>query len=93
VLAGIAENCNAHAKALYYWEMEFDNNPRGTIELLIQTNYGLQQPEAAYGILEYAKKHLYLQKDNKEDETFKIDYWYEKLHDWDKALDIYENSE
>jgi hypothetical protein len=22
-LAGIAEQCNAYAKALYYWEMEF----------------------------------------------------------------------
>jgi FKBP12-rapamycin complex-associated protein len=34
-LAKIAENCNAYAKALYYWEQEFDNNPRDTIELLI----------------------------------------------------------
>jgi serine/threonine-protein kinase mTOR len=41
-LARIAEQCNAYAKALYYWELEFDNDPRNTIELLIQTNYGLQ---------------------------------------------------
>lgn len=40
-LAKIAEDCNAYAKALYYWEQEFDSNPRDTIELLIQTNYGL----------------------------------------------------
>lgn len=40
-LAKIAENCNAYAKALYYWEQEFDSDPRGTIQLLIQTNYGL----------------------------------------------------
>ena len=40
-LAQIAENCNAYAKALYYWEQEFDNSPKDTIDLLIQTNYGL----------------------------------------------------
>ena len=40
-LAKIAEQCNAYAKALYYWELEFDNDPKGTINLLIQTNYGL----------------------------------------------------
>ena len=40
-LARIAEQCNAYAKALYYWEMEFENDPKSTIELLIKTNYGL----------------------------------------------------
>lgn len=79
-LARIAEQCNAYAKALYYWELEFDNDPRGTINLLIQTNYGLQQPEAAEGILEYAKKNILI--DEKED-------WYEKLHRWKDALNIY----
>ena len=83
-LARIAEQCNAYAKALYYWELEFDNDPRTTIELLIQTNYGLQQPEAAEGILEYAKKNILI--DEKED-------WYEKLHRWKDALKIYEGKE
>lgn len=83
-LAKIAENCNAYAKALYYWEQEFDNNPRETIEQLIQTNYGLQQPEAAEGILEYAKKNLLL--DSTED-------WYEKLQKWPEALKIYEKKQ
>ena len=69
-LASIAENCNAYAKALYYWEQEFDNSPRDTVEKLIQTNYQLQQPEAAEGILNYAKKNLLTE--DKED-------WYEKL--------------
>ena len=55
-LANLAEKCNAYAKALYYWEIEFENDPEATFEVLIQTNYGLQQPEAAMGILEYAKK-------------------------------------
>ena len=53
-LADIAEQCNAYAKALYYRELEFENDPKNTIELLIQTNYRLNQPEAAEGILEYA---------------------------------------
>lgn len=79
-LAKIAEQCNAYAKALYYWELEFENDPRQTINLLIQTNYGLQQPEAAEGILEYAKKNILI--DEKED-------WYEKLHRWKDALNIY----
>jgi FKBP12-rapamycin complex-associated protein len=83
-LAKIAEQCNAYAKALYYWELEFENDPKNTIELLIQTNYGLQQPEAAEGILEYAKKNILI--DEKED-------WYEKLHRWRDALRIYEHKE
>ena len=79
-LAQIAEECNAYAKALYYWEQEFDNSPRETVEKLIQTNYLLQQPEAAEGILNYAKKNLLTE--DKED-------WYEKLQQWEKALAIY----
>jgi len=80
-LAEIAEKCDAYAKALYYWEQEFDNSPRETIELLIQTNYGLQQPEAAEGILEYAKKNL-LAEENHE--------WLEKLKKWPEALKMYQ---
>lgn len=34
-LAGIAVRCNTLAKALYYWEKEFENNPKETIKLLI----------------------------------------------------------
>jgi hypothetical protein len=30
-LADIAEQCNAYAKALYYWEFEFENDPKTTI--------------------------------------------------------------
>jgi FKBP12-rapamycin complex-associated protein len=44
----------------------------------------LQQPEAAKGILEYAKKNILI--DEKED-------WYEKLHRWKDALKIYEQKE
>ena len=44
----------------------------------------MQQPEAAEGILEYAKKNILI--DEKED-------WYEKLHRWRDALRIYEQKE
>jgi hypothetical protein len=40
-LANIAEECNAYAKALYYWEQEFQKNADLTIEQIIVTNYGL----------------------------------------------------
>lgn len=40
-LAAIAVRCNTLAKALYYWEKEFENNPQDTIKLLIQTNHDL----------------------------------------------------
>jgi len=40
-LADIAVKCNTLAKALYYWEKEFENNPQETIKLLIETNHAL----------------------------------------------------
>lgn len=83
-LAKIAEQCNAYAKALYYWELEFDNDPKGTTELLINTNYGLNQPEAAEGILTYAQKNL---KIGEKEE------WLENLHMWREALRLYEDKE
>lgn len=62
-LAAIAVRCNTLAKALYYWEKEFENNPQDTIKLLIQTNHDLQQPEAAKGVLKLGEQ-LGLVKDN-----------------------------
>lgn len=38
-LAEVAEECNAYAKALYYWEVEFQNDAKSTIEKIITTNY------------------------------------------------------
>lgn len=62
-LADIAEHCNAYAKALYYWEIEFQNDAKSTIEQIITTNYGLGQPEAAKGILISAKRNQMIEKD------------------------------
>ena len=77
----LAEKCNALAKALYYREIEFESNPQNVIESLISINYGLQQPEAANGILIYAQKNLSI--DMKEE-------WYQKLHRWEDALRSYQ---
>ena len=80
-LSSLAEKCNALAKALYYREIEFESNPQNVIESLISINYGLQQPEAANGILIYAQKNLSI--DMKEE-------WYQKLHRWEDALRSYQ---
>ena len=62
-LAKIAKQCNTLAKALYYWEKEFENSPSPeTIELLVQTNYDLNQPEAAEGILAFARKNTMIEE-------------------------------
>lgn len=50
---------------------------------MIQTNYGLQQPEAAEGILEFGKKRNMLS--DTED-------WFQKLQKWPEALVIYEKT-
>ena len=75
-LAKLAQRCNAYAKALYYWEIEFENDPKNTL----LTYNDLQQPEAVEGVLEYAKKHslVITEKD-----------WYLKLHRYHDALELY----
>ncbi|CAA9998750.1 unnamed protein product [Nesidiocoris tenuis] len=78
-----AIHCRAYAKALYYKEEEFHKEPTSqVVEALISINNKLQQREAAQGLLEYAR--------NNECENLKVEErWYEKLHDWEKALDAY----
>jgi hypothetical protein len=51
----VAEKCKSYAKALYYWEVEFQNDAKSTIEKIIMTNYLMGQPDAAKGILDSAK--------------------------------------
>lgn len=86
-LAEIAEECNAYAKALYYWEIEFQNDAKSTIEKIITTNYQLGQPEAAKGILVAAKRNHLIEKD--EEHLFDTPEWLEKRHEWKGALDDY----
>ncbi|XP_060066726.1 serine/threonine-protein kinase mTOR-like [Ylistrum balloti] len=83
LLGGRAMRCRAYAKALHYKEEEFHRGPNTeTLEALISINNKLQQPESAAGVLEYAMKHH--RADLKIQEG-----WYEKLHEWNKALDAY----
>ncbi|XP_071144772.1 serine/threonine-protein kinase mTOR-like isoform X1 [Mytilus edulis] len=77
--------CRAYAKALHYKEEEFNRGPTTeTLEALISINNKLQQSESASGVLEYAMKHH--RTDLKVQEG-----WYEKLHEWNKALAAYES--
>ncbi|CAG9463067.1 unnamed protein product [Pedinophyceae sp. YPF-701] len=80
-LGALAEKCHAFAKALHYRELEFETNPQGVVEPLISINNQLRQPEAAIGIMEYARRELGMQL---------LDSWYEKQQQWDQALAAYE---
>lgn len=80
-----AMHCRAYAKALHYKEDEFQQNPGRAsgqvVEALISINNKLQQKEAAEGLLQYV-----MQKGR--DVQVQV-RWYEKLHNWDKALGLY----
>ena len=79
-LGAIAERCRAYAKALHYKETEFVSNPSACVEAIIAINNQLQLPEAAMGVLVYTQAHLRLEiKEG----------WYEKLGQWDNALEAY----
>ena len=58
LLGECAMNCRAYAKALHYKEEEFHRGvtPK-LLESLISINNKLQQPDAAAGVLVYAKEH------------------------------------
>lgn len=78
-----AMQCRAYAKALHYKEEEFHKGPSSQVlEALISINNKLQQKEAAMGLLEYVMSHECEQLTVKE-------RWYEKLHNWEKALEAY----
>ncbi|XP_054269929.1 serine/threonine-protein kinase mTOR-like [Macrosteles quadrilineatus] len=79
-----AMHCRAYAKALHYKEEEFHKaRTSQVLEALISINNKLQQKEAAEGLVEYVMSH--------QDEHLKVqERWYEKLHNWEKALHAYE---
>ncbi|XP_071805479.1 serine/threonine-protein kinase mTOR-like isoform X2 [Asterias amurensis] len=89
LLGECASKCRAYAKALHYKEEEFNRGPNTEIlEALISINNKLHQPEAAYGVLQYAMKNYINRAELQIQET-----WYEKLHDWDNALAAYEKKQ
>ncbi|PSN34470.1 Serine/threonine-protein kinase mTOR [Blattella germanica] len=79
-----AMHCRAYAKALHYKEDEFHKGPNSQVfEALISINNKLQQKEAAAGLLEYVMSH--------QGADLKVqERWYEKLHNWEKALHSYQ---
>jgi FKBP12-rapamycin complex-associated protein len=92
LLSEKAFSVRAYAKALRYKEEEFqkqhDSLPTNQtasitsdiVESLISINHELQQSEAAYGALQFAKHN-----------NIKIKgLWYEKLNQWERALRNYE---
>uniref|UniRef100_A0A6B2KWQ4 non-specific serine/threonine protein kinase n=1 Tax=Arcella intermedia TaxID=1963864 RepID=A0A6B2KWQ4_9EUKA len=81
-LAHLAEKICAYAKALYYREKEFKQNPsQKIVGQIISLNDALGQHEAAQGMFRY----------NKEKFKTKLDITlYEKLQRWIKVLKRYE---
>jgi len=85
LLGQCATKCRAYAKALHYKEEEFLTKSATTeiLESLISINNKLQNPEAAHGVLVYAMNNAKI--------DLKVQQrWYEKLHDWENALQAYE---
>ncbi|XP_052755019.1 serine/threonine-protein kinase mTOR [Galleria mellonella] len=81
-----AMHCRAYAKALHYKEEEFRNGATSqVVEALIHINNKLQQKEAAEGLLERV-----MAQREAGDADLKVQIrWYEKLHNWEKALNLY----
>ena len=52
-------SCRAYAKALHYKEEDFHRGPTSNnLEALISINNKLQQPDAAAGVLVFAKQQI-----------------------------------
>lgn len=81
-LGDYAMKCHAYAKALHYKELEFfsETSP-AIIEDLIMINTNLQQHDAAWGTLTVAREQY---------DVTKHEEWYERLHRWTEALDVYQ---
>ncbi|XP_063829680.1 serine/threonine-protein kinase mTOR [Ostrinia nubilalis] len=81
-----AMHCRAYAKALHYKEEEFRSGATSqVVEALIHINNKLQQKEAAEGLLERV-----MAQREAGDTNLKVQIrWYEKLHNWEKALHLY----
>ena len=80
-LGDLAEKCQAYAKALYYREQEFEEDPSNSINNLISLYSSLGQSDAAKGMLVYAKKHLNMEPKMS---------WYVDLQQWEEALQEFE---
>jgi tetratricopeptide (TPR) repeat protein len=89
ILAELAQKGHAYAKALHYRELEFQTNPAGCFESLININKKLDQYDAASGLLKVVEQI------QKKFPTLKDVYavqesWLAKLGHWDAALVKYD---
>ncbi|KAJ2654203.1 phosphatidylinositol kinase- protein kinase tor1, partial [Coemansia sp. RSA 1199] len=85
-LGDYAGRCHALAKELHYKEAEWTLEKNyDTIEKLIELNQNLDLQDSAIGMLEYVRKE---QPDVQESVV-----WYQRLQQWDKALEIYQRQE
>lgn len=89
ILAELAQKGHAYAKALHYRELEYQTNPAGCFENLININKKLDQYEAASGLLKVATQ---IQKKYPELREFYTvqESWLAKLGYWDEALVKYD---
>lgn len=88
-LAEQSSRINVHAKALYFLEKEFFQEPSYRIvAALIGVNEKLQQSDAACGMLELARKDLGFDPQETHSEE-----WFEKLGRWQDALNLYDGRE
>lgn len=76
---------HAYAKALHYKEAEFLSESSSQIIVdLIDINTKLQQSDAAFGALTYAREHHLTDASSNDSSE-----WLEKLHRWEEALFAY----
>ena len=81
-LGELAEKSQAFAKALYYREQEFEDNPRKAINSLISLYSLLGHSDAAHGMLVYAIDQLKMEPKMS---------WYVNLQRWEEALKAFED--
>ncbi|RYH28611.1 DUF3385 domain-containing protein [archaeon] len=89
ILAELAQKGQAYAKALHYRELEYQTNPAGCFENLININKKLDQYEAASGLLKVATQIQKKYPELKEFYTVQ-ESWLAKLGYWDEALQKYD---
>lgn len=80
-LGFLAQKSHAFAKALYYMEKSYKQNPRSMVDALITINNYLESHEAASGVLVVAKDVYNMTVDIS---------WYEKLQKWRMCIEKYE---
>lgn len=84
LLGEYAMRIHAYGKVLHYKEIEFATAPSSQlVDALINVNTKLQQPDAAWGLLNFARDGLNIAQQHQES-------WYEMLGKWQDALTAYE---